>query len=681
MGKTKKVLFLLFFLALVGGLSFPTMASAEDGEYNPDPTAKEIDAEFRSETVEEALKEGKVDFSRAFIQGKQAQTPSSVTPDDIGVSKPWVTVNNVTGQYVLTSFTLKGVGEYGEVWVSNELAYPEGDPRNEEELSVITDQQVQYLLNEFDEKIYEQEVEFFAPPAERKGDNSMFPEYHQDDSGRVVILIDNIKDENYYDPNYPSYIAGYFSPAISEFTDRNVMTIDSFDWASRTGPDAERPFLYEGTFAHEFQHLLHHDSDGAEENFINEGLADFAQFLVGYGHSDSHVDFFMNNLKNSLTQWGDQSDLQILGDYGVAYLFQLYLNEQFGSEFLQKEFKHPEQGIDSINAVLEEMGSKRDFKEVYQDFMMALVIDGKYQGDNKTYQFQSIDLEPNLEAAAALDKIAPAWGTDIKFITPNKKIDHLYFKGIDFLSTNWEAVSDPDKGQVLWGSEGDQADHFLIKELDLTGETNPVLSFETKYEIEENWDYGVVQVSTDNGQSWTSLANEHTSGEVDKNGYPAIKENVPGFTGSSGGWTTESFDLSAYAGQKVHLAFRYMTDWAHNEEGWYLANLKINDRLIDTMESTESFMSLEQVTEEYVDYQVQFIGFKKGKAKGKANHVKVIQFPNLLNMKEKDKIDLKDMLKSAQYSKILMMVTYAPKPGKGGSAEYDYEVVMKGKRR
>lgn len=136
---------------------------------------------------------------------------------------------------------------------------------------------------------------------------------------------------------------------------------------------------------------------------------------------------------------GDQSDLQILGDYGVAYLFQLYLNEQFGSEFLQKEFKHPEQGIDSINAVLEEMGSKRDFKEVYQDFMMALVIDGKYQGDNKTYQFQSIDLEPNLEAAAALDKIAPAWGgTDIKFITPNKKIDHLYFKGIDFLSTNWE---------------------------------------------------------------------------------------------------------------------------------------------------------------------------------------------------------------------------------------------------
>ncbi|MDX8045321.1 hypothetical protein SH601_04900 [Gracilibacillus sp. S3-1-1] len=87
------------------------------------------------------------------------------------------------------------------------------------------------------------------------------------------------------------------------------------------------PFMYEGTFAHEFQHLLHRDTDPDEETFINEGLSDFAQYLVGYGHPTSHVDFFMNNLKNPLTEWGDQSQEQILGDYGIAYLFQLYLYE------------------------------------------------------------------------------------------------------------------------------------------------------------------------------------------------------------------------------------------------------------------------------------------------------------------------------------------------------------------
>lgn len=89
---------------------------------------------------------------------------------------------------------------------------------------------------------------------------------------------------------------------------------------------------------------------------------------------------------------GDQSDLQILGDYGTAYLFQLYLYEQFGQEFIQKEFKNQLQGIDSINAVLEEMGSERDFNDIYQDFLTAVMVDGKYQGDSKTYNFTTIDL-------------------------------------------------------------------------------------------------------------------------------------------------------------------------------------------------------------------------------------------------------------------------------------------------
>jgi hypothetical protein len=677
----KKVLSILSTIMLLGSMVAPSLAIAKSASYNPDPIAQEADSSFLSQPALEAIQNGKVEFSvkgENSSEGEQSEASKSVTSGDVGLVKPWVVSNNLTGKYSLKNFTLKGVGKYGEIWVANNLKFPAGDPRNDAGVANVTDAQVNYLLNEFDTKMYEQEVAFFGAPAERTGENSLVdPELYADGSGRVVILVDNILDENYYNPNYPSYIAGYFSSTISDFTDRNVMTIDSLDWTNRTGPNAKRPFMYEGTFAHEFQHLLHHDSDSAEENFINEGLSDFAQFLVGYGHADSHINFIMENLKNSLTLWEDQSDLQILGDYGIAYLFQLYLYEQFGQSFIQSEFKNQLQGIDSINAVLKEVGSDRDFNAVYQDFILAVLLDGKYQGDSKTYNFESINLTPNIEAAVGSETFAPAWGTDLKVITPDKKIDHLYFKGLDFLGTNWTTVSDPVKGDVLWGNNGDQADNFLIKELDLTGKTNPILSFDTNYTIEENWDFGVVQVSTDGGKTWTSLANENTTDALVDEGYPKIRENLPGFTGSSNGWVTESFNLSQYSGQKVLVAFRYLTDWGYNDAGWYLSNLQLNGEQIDPMTSTDGFMSLQEATKDYVNYQVSFIGYKKGNAFGKDNQVKVIKFPDLLNMSESDKVDLRDMLQSSQYSKVVMMVTYAPDPGVGGSATYDYEVVMK----
>ena len=57
-----------------------------------------------------------------------------------------------------------------------------------------------------------------------------------------MTLVDNVRDDNYYEfPAAPTYIAGFFSSQINELLDRNVMTIDAFDWAHRTTanpPDA-----------------------------------------------------------------------------------------------------------------------------------------------------------------------------------------------------------------------------------------------------------------------------------------------------------------------------------------------------------------------------------------------------------------------------------------------------------
>jgi immune inhibitor A len=666
---------------LAGSLVLPSFAAAANRSYNADPQVEDIGPKLRSESAEEVLAENRLDLT-GVQRSARALAKSSVSESDVGTTKNWITHNDLTGRYVLTPFTLRAVGTYGEVWVANDLSFPEGDPRNGK--VEITDEQVRYLLNEFDNRIYEKEISFFAPPAERHGENAAIPGLYEDEIGRTVILIDNIKDASYEDPNYPSYIAGYFSPAISDLTDRNVMTVDCYDWLNRTGPDAASPYLYEGVFAHEFQHLLHRDTDPNEDNFVNEGLSDFAQYLVGYGHSQGHVDFFMNNLRNSLTMWGDQSDLQILGDYGTGYLFQLYLYERFGEPFIQAEFHNQKQGIEGVEDALAEVGADETFAQVYADYMTAVMLDGQSGiggKDKNRYKFTSIDLTPNVDASVLPDNVAPAWGTDFKVIEPDSKIEHLYFKGIDFLKTNWTTFQDPEKGAVLWSNEGDLADNFLIKELDLTGRTAPTLSFDTSYRIEEGWDFGAVQVSTDGGETWTSLANDDTRSDVVDEGLPKIKANMPGFTGDSGGWKTETFDLSAYAGQKVLLGFRYMTDWATNEAGWYLSDLKLDGETIDPMTSADGFMSLEQATGQYVDYQVQFIAYKKATGKGKPKPAKLIRFPNLLNMSEHDRIDLRDMLRSSSYDRIVMMTTYAAPAGTNASATYEYTVVKKSKER
>ncbi|MBW9235428.1 immune inhibitor A, partial [Leptospira santarosai] len=103
----------------------------------------------------------------------------------------------------------------------------------------------------------------------------------------------------------------------------------------------------------------------------------------------------------------------------------------------------------------------------------------------------------------------PAWGGDFKDLDFGQDVRSLKFDGVDFLPLQWETVANPLNAdeQVLHANNGDEADQALIFNAKVPTE-NPTLTFDHFYDIEESWDYGVVQVSTDNGQTWTSLSNE-----------------------------------------------------------------------------------------------------------------------------------------------------------------------------
>ncbi len=685
----RKSLILSFVFMLLAGISLPSASlpvHAKTSAVVTDPSVQDIGTQLRSmELGEIELDTSAFDPSVANGNGEsggngQQSGDGQVSAQyQVGEEKWMVALDYLNNQYYLKRFTLRAVGTYGEVWVANDLSFPEGDPRNE--MIEITDDQVQYLLNEFDNNMYPKEVEFFGEPDLHTGEQALLEawgiEEYRDETGKTMILVDNVRDESYYDPTYPSYVAGFYSPTIEIYTDRNVMTIDAFDWANRTGPDGTRPYLYEGVFAHEFQHLLHDDYDSDEESWINEGMSDYAQYLVGYGHSDSHINFFMDHLENSLVSWEDQGGREILADYGIAYLFQLYLYDHFGENFIKELFYETKNGISGVESALEKQGINLSFKELYRNFITAVLINGKYKGDASTYQFNSVDVNPNVHTEEAYNTPgAPAWGTDFIKIDPKIKVDKLLMNGIDFFSTPWKVVEDPagERGPVLWGNSGNLTDNHLITQLDLSNVTvddAPALTFDTYYEIEEYWDYGMVQVSTDGGESWTSLANEHTTDILDPNGLPNIQNNLPGLTGHSGGWVTETFDLSDYAGQEILLSFRYMTDWAYQEAGWYIDNIHVDAiGFTHDADSTDGWMSLEEVKGIYTNYMVSFVGFRKGNGM-----VNVVHVNDLLNFTEEEAKELHDMFNDASYEYIIMMVTHAAPEGTSSYADYEYEVI------
>lgn len=580
------------------------------------------------------------------------------------------------------NFTLRSVGDNVEIWVANDLAY---GPNNPKPADVVTQAQVDKLRDEFDANIYPKATEFFGTPDTLDGSNSPLPgmvglpEGYYEGSDKVIMLVDNVKDEGWNNPSYPFFVAGFFWQTLENYTDRNIITIDTNSWESRL----ENTFF--ATTIHELQHLIHADNDGAEETWLNEGMSTFSEFLGGYGHGEGSINFYLDHPENSLVNWDEhgtaQTGPETIADYGQTYLFTLYMYDKFGKEFIRElAVDGTGQGMTSVNETLKKYGSDKTFTEVYQDFMAALTLDNKAAGAQ--YDIDSIDLRNmpvgtdgavrgktvDFEKAKTFEKEGvPAWGGDFKEFQFGKDVRGLKFDGADFLPLQWQTVADPAGSgvQVLHANNGDEADQQLIFGATVP-EENSTLTFDHYYDIEEGWDFAAVQVSTDKGETWTSLANENTRSDVVEEGHPTIKGNVPGFTGHKLDWSTESFDLSAYAGQDVLVSFRNMTDWGYNDAGWFIKNVQLGNFSADGS-SIEPFQSLGQLKGEYVDFTTTFIQTKKN-GKPRVFHV------NPYDVTNKDALDLQQVLREGN---VKMITSYAAAPTEKMPIDFTYEVLYK----
>jgi hypothetical protein len=638
---------------------------------------------------------------QARLQKSQRRSFLGVSPAP-GTTRTWLALDDSIGFY-RKNYTLRGVSAHTEIWVATPVPRPlgaytatgtdfqPGDCRNGAR-TVITDAQVNYLANQFDTNMLPKESVEFSVAPDRDGTHQTpltpLNGVPSDSSGageKTVVLVDNVRDDNFRDLNNTqgnSYIAGFFSSGLNEIFDRNVMSIDAFDWLHRTGADPAhepvpgnnctsapaRPFLYEGVFAHEYQHLLQYYQDPEEVSWVNEGLSDYAIDVTGYDFAtrpvsqigfDSHLQCFMGNLvtqtdanpnprgggpENSLTLWGDQGDGEILCDYGAAFSMMEYLKSQYGSAFMTALHRNPDEGFAGLQNVL---GPRATAQQVVHRWAAAMALDavldrgGKLQHGvpESRYEIAALNAGVNWDNPDAYSTPgAPPNGSDYVRLRDGaghylsaKGINSISFQGaaqLEPVPVEWTVTTAaPDHGAdaALAAPDADNRDAAIVKSVAVPAAGTPSLVFDTKYDTEPGFDSFFVQVSTDGGATYHSLANADTTCDLDPGASATLIGNCPGLNGDSGGWVTETFDLTPYAGKTVLLALRYVTDTNTRGTGVWVDNVSVGGNVVSDGSSLAGWQTFTQIKPISVNgYTVQLVGYETS---GKKPHAFVASVP------------------------------------------------------
>ncbi|MER7909063.1 immune inhibitor A domain-containing protein [Streptomyces sp. NPDC096068] len=125
-----------------------------------------------------------------------------------------------------------------------------------------------------------------------------------------------------------------------------------------------------------------------------------------------------------------------------------------------------------------------------------------------------------------------------------------------------EIVAPAEGATQWWSGMGDDLKNTLTRSVDLTGKTSASLELQGWYDIELDYDYLYAEVSTD-GSNWTAL-----DGTADGKQIPRDASGAPALTDVSGAHKKLVYDLSAYAGKKFDLRFRYQTDGGAGGKGF-----------------------------------------------------------------------------------------------------------------
>ena len=484
----------------------------------------------------------------------------------------------------------------------------------------ITGAQLQQIMDEFDNHIWTTDTSFFGQYAYRPGPFN---------DGKIQILIFNIRDQFFWDRTYTGgFIEGYFWSYASNINNANILHIDTYQWFRRQGPTPNgglgvpyfvqtrlytpaqcAPNEYEGTFAHEFQHLIHYDIDPDEYSWVNEGCSCLAEYINGYGIGNDLAYYVTDFWETSLTQWEGS-----LANYGCVSLFWLYMYEHYGGQpFIWAIVHEQANGIQGVNNVLKARHIHKTFDEIFQDWEIANYLDdtsfakgiyGYYGIDFPNAQSQGYDFPTVVDLIGAYSP----WTTypDGPYTLPERLPYVTWYWRFDDGSPALKVEFNGDDAAGVfphsptneWYSDGTAYSWFRLGKTFAIPSTGATLKFWSNYDTELNWDYAYVEAHDTTTDQWYTLPGIQTVSTILN---PEDNPNCPdqfepttylaagrwnGFTGNSGGWYQEQMDLTLFAGHSVELYFTYWTDPYTLGRGWYVDDIEIPQLgFLDNVES------------------------------------------------------------------------------------------------